>query len=271
MPSGGLMRISCLQYTAEPDLAISESRLYPLLDEAIQGAAQVILLPECALFLSSTQAQSRSHALSIDSPEIKRLTNYALTHGVTLIVGSLIMCVDGVIKNRTLVINHLGEIVANYDKIHLFDVDLGSRESYRESALFEAGTAPTMITLREWQVGLSICFDVRFPSLYRHYALSGAELIVVPAAFTKTTGQAHWSTLLRARAIENGCFIAAAAQCGVTQQGRETYGHSVVFDPWGDCVGILGNEPGVLTVDIDRTLVARTRASIPVISQHQDF
>ena len=265
------MRISCVQYTAEPDLAVSESRLYPLLDQAVQGGAQVILLPECALFLSSTQAQSRSYALPIDSPEVKRLTKYALTHRVTLIVGSLIMRVDGSTRNRTLVIDHLGEIAATYDKIHLFDVDLGSGESYRESALFEAGTAPTLVTVREWQVGLSICFDLRFPSLYRHYALSGAELIVVPAAFTKTTGQAHWSTLLRARAIENGCFIVAAAQCGVTQEGRETYGHSAVFDPWGDCVGILGNEPGILTVDIDRALVAKTRATVPVMSQHRDF
>ena len=271
MPSGGLMRISCVQYTAEPDIAVNESRLYPLLDQAVQGAAQVILLPECALFLSSTHAQSRSHALSIDSPEVKRLTKYALTHRITLIVGSLIMRVNGIIRNRTLVINHLGEIAATYDKIHLFDVDLGSGESYRESALFEAGTAPKQITVQGWQVGLSICFDLRFPSLYRHYALLGAELIIVPAAFTKTTGAAHWSTLLRARAIENGCFIVAAAQCGVTQEGRETYGHSAVFDPWGDCVGILGNEPGVLTVEIDRAVVARTLASVPVMSQHRDF
>lgn len=265
------MRISCVQYTAEPDLALSESRLYPLLDQAVEGAAQVILLPECALFLSSIQAQSRSHVLSIDSPEVKRLTEYALRHRVTLIVGSLIMLVDGITRNRTLVINQSGEIVATYDKIHLFDVDLGSGESYRESALFEAGTAPTLVTIREWQIGLSICFDLRFPSLYRHYALSGAELIVVPAAFTKTTGQAHWSTLLRARAIENGCFIVAAAQCGVTQEGRETYGHSAVFDPWGDCIGILGDEPGVLTVDIDRSVVVRTRATVPVMSQHREF
>ena len=120
------MRISCVQYTAEPDLALSESRLYPLLDQAVQGAAQVILLPECALFLSSTQAQSRFHALSIDSPEVKRLTEYALRHRVTLIIGSLIMLVDGITRNRTLVINQSGEIVATYDKIHLFDVDLGS-------------------------------------------------------------------------------------------------------------------------------------------------
>lgn len=264
------MRISCVQYTAEPDLAESESRLYPLLDQAVQGASQVILLPECALFLSSTQEQSRSHALPIDSPEVKRLTEYALTHRVTLIVGSLIMRVDGFTRNRTLVINHLGEIGATYDKIHLFDVDLESGESYRESALFEAGTAPTLVNILDWQVGLSICFDLRFPSLYRHYALSGADLVVVPAAFTKTTGQAHWSTLLRARAIENGCFIVAAAQCGVTQEGRETHGHSAVFDPWGDCVGTLGNEPGVLTVDIDRGLVAKTRATVPVMGQHRD-
>jgi predicted amidohydrolase len=212
------MRISCLQYTAEPDLALSESRLYPLLDEAVAARASVALLPECALFLSSDQAVSRAHALAIDSPQVE-----------------------------------------------------ASRESYRESALFDAGTKPQLTRINGWSVGLSICFDLRFPSLYRHYALAGAELMVVPAAFTKTTGEAHWDTLLRARAIENGCFVAAAGQCGVTREGRETYGHSVVYDPWGLCLGKLDDSPGVLTIEMDRSKVETVRASVPVMSQHRDF
>ena len=212
------MRISCLQYTAEPDIALSESRLYPLLDEAVASWASVALLPECALFLSSDQAASRAHALAIDSPQVERLRSYASTHRITLIVGSLMMQIDDQILNRTLVIDAEGEIQTTYDKIHLFDVDLASGESYRESALFDAGTKPQLTRINGWRVGLSICFDLRFPSLYRHYALAGAELMVVPAAFTKTTGEAHWDTLLRARAIENGCFVAAAGQCGVTRE-----------------------------------------------------
>jgi predicted amidohydrolase len=235
------MRISCVQYTAEPDLAISEDRLYPLMDEAVTARADVILLPECALCLSSNQAISRAQALTIEAPEVHRLRQYAADHAVTLIVGSLIMATDQGVKNRTLVINPQGMIQATYDKIHLFDVDLASGESYRESAL------------------------------YRHYGLAGADLVVVPAAFTKTTGQAHWSTLLRARAIENGCFIVAAGQCGRTTEGRETYGHSVVYDPWGDCLGELSDEPGVLTVDLILDRVQAVRSSVPVMTQHRDF
>ena len=265
------MRISCLQYTAEPDLATSESRLYPLLDQAVAGHADVALLPECALFLSSNQSSSRANALAVDAQEVIRLQKYAADHQITLIVGSLIMDTDQGVKNRTLVIHRDGSIKATYDKIHLFDVDLASGESYRESALFEAGSMPVMTSIAGWMVGLSICFDLRFPALYRHYGLSGAHLIVVPAAFTKTTGQAHWSTLLRARAIENSCFIAAAGQCGRTSEGRETYGHSVVFDPWGDCLGELSDEAGVLTVDMGLEQVQAVRSSVPVMSQHRDF
>ncbi|MDC3058250.1 carbon-nitrogen hydrolase family protein [Litorivicinus sp.] len=265
------MRISCVQYTAEPDLAISEGRLYPLMDEAVTAESEVILLPECALCLSSNQAISRAQALTIEAPKVNRLRHYAADHAVTLIVGSLIMATDQGVKNRTLVINPQGIIQATYDKIHLFDVDLASSESYRESALFDAGSSPTMTLIGDWTVGLSICFDLRFPALYRHYGLAGADLVVVPAAFTKTTGQAHWLTLLRARAIENGYFIVAAGQCGTTTDGRETYGHSVIYDPWGNCLGELSDEPGVLTVDLILDRVQEVRSSVPVMSQHRDF
>ena len=152
------MRISCLQYTAEPDLALSESRLYPLLDQAVAARPEAILLPECALFLSSNQSLSRAHALASDAEEVMRLQQYAVDHQVTLIVGSLIMNTDQGVKNRTLVIQRDGSIAATYDKIHLFDVDLASGESYRESALFEAGSMPVMTSIAGWTVGLSICF-----------------------------------------------------------------------------------------------------------------
>ena len=143
------MRISCLQYTAEPDLDLSESRLYPLLDEAVAARASVALLPECALFLSSDQATSRAHALAIDSPQVERLRSYASTHRITLIVGSLIMQIDDQILNRTLVIGAEGQIQTSYDKIHRFDVDLASGESYRESALFDAGTHPQLTPIND--------------------------------------------------------------------------------------------------------------------------
>ena len=148
------MRISCLQYTAEPDLVLSEARLYPLLDEAVATGASVALLPECALFLSSDQASSRAHALAIDSPQVERLRSYASTHRITLIVGSLIVQIDDQILNRTLVIDAKGKIQTCYDKIHLFDVDLAFGESYRESALFDAGTKPKLTRINGWCVGL---------------------------------------------------------------------------------------------------------------------
>ena len=265
------MRISCLQYTAEPNCAQSESRIYPLMEQAVAKKSQVILLPECALFLSKTRALTQANALELDAPEISRFCHFASEYQVSLIIGSLVIKTDEAIRNRTLVIDPTGEIQTMYDKIHLFDVDLASGESYNESSLFEAGQVPQIASIGGWLVGLSICFDLRFPSLYRHYALAGAELLVVPAAFTRVTGEAHWHTLLRARAIENGCFVAAAGLCGVTCDGRETYGHSVVYDPWGKCVGELGMQSGCLTVDLDRSRVQEVRRCVPVIAKHMEF
>ena len=265
------MRISCVQYTAEPDLAISEGRLYPLMDEAVTAEPDVILLPECALCLSSNQAISRAQALTIDAPEVHRLRHYAAHHAVTLIVGSLIMATDQGVKNRTLVINPQGVIQATYDKIHLFDVDLTLGESYRESVLFDAGSSPIMTSIQDWTVGLSICFDLRFPALYRHYGLAGADLVVVPAAFTKTTGQAHWLTLLRARAIENGCFIVSAAQTGMHEQNRKTFGHSIIVDPWGNILADADKDVGFITADLDLNLVDEVRKKIPSLTHDREY
>ena len=265
------MRLSLLQYTAEASVSESEQRLYPLLEQAILDRPDVIVLPECALFLSTRQAASREAALAMDSDPVMRLAEFARAHQVWIIVGSLIIQRGDAIVNRTLVFDRAGQLQATYDKLHLFDVQLASGERYKESALFAAGDAPTQIEIEGCQVGLSICFDLRFPKLYRHYAASGASLMLVPAAFTRTTGAAHWHTLLRARAIENGCFVAAAAQCGDTFEGRQTYGHSLIFDPWGDCLGELPDTPGVLTQTLDLSAVNRARAQIPVIPQDRNF
>lgn len=265
------MRLSCVQYTAESSVSATEARLYPLLDQACDAGADWVLLPECALSLSASQAVARAGALQMDDPPVLRLREYARAHGVGLIAGSLVIQVGDQIFNRTVVIAPDGECLATYDKIHLFDVQLAEGEVYRESALFSAGAHPVSVDLPECSMGLSICFDLRFPKLYRHYAQSGAALVVVPAAFTRPTGAAHWHTLLRARAIENGLFIAAAAQCGRTAEGRETYGHSVVYDPWGRELGALGEAPGILTCDLDLTEVTRVRAQVPVLPKDRDF
>ena len=265
------MRISCLQYTAEADYQLTEARVYPLLERAVADGADLIILPECALFLSAHQLISQRAAIDASSPHVRQLQAFAKQHDIYLIIGSVITTTPSGLRNRTLLINRAGHIDATYDKIHLFDVDLPSGEKFRESELFDAGTEPQISHINGWSIGLSICFDVRFPALYRYYATNDVDLVVVPAAFTRVTGEAHWHTLLRSRAIENGLFIAASALCGVTQEGRETYGHSVIYDPWGECVGELDDLPGCLTVDIDRTLVRKIRSQIPVLSQNRIF
>ncbi len=163
-----------------------------------------------------------------------------------------------------------GEIVARYDKLHLFDVDLGEGERYQESRVYEPGTRLVVADADQLKVGSSICFDVRFPGLYQRLAQAGAEILAVPSAFTRPTGEAHWESLLRARAIETGSFVVAAAQCGAHVSGRKTYGHSLIVDPWGKVLLDAGDEPGayVVTVDIDKVKYARNR--MPSLSMSRD-
>jgi len=164
-----------------------------------------------------------------------------------------------------------GAIAARYDKLHLFDVDLADGESYRESALIEPGAQAVLATTPWATLGLSICYDLRFPQLYRSLAQAGAEVLTVPAAFTKTSGQAHWHVLLRARAIETGCFVLAPCQCGDHGGGHETYGHSLIIDPWGRVLADGGEEVGYITAKIDLAEVAKARAMIPALGHDRDF
>jgi len=168
--------------------------------------------------------------------------------------------------NRSLLIAPDGSVAAHYDKIHMFDADVGDGQSYRESHSFTAGTAPVIAPVDRLKVGLSICYDVRFPHLYRQLATDGAQLIMVPAAFTATSGAAHWHVLLRARAIETGCFIVAPAQSGVHADGRHTYGHSLIIGPWGDIIADAGTGDAVISATIDPDAIIRARRSIPSLA-----
>ncbi len=175
------------------------------------------------------------------------------------------------IANRSFLIDAGGGIVARYDKIHLFDVNLRTDEWYRESDNVSPG-ANAVIAPSPWGlIGLSVCYDMRFPQLYRQLAQAGAALITIPAAFTRTTGRAHWHVLLRARAIETGCFILAPAQCGEHAQGRQTYGHSLIVDPWGQVLADGGEEEGIILAEIDTALVAKARARVPSLDHDRDF
>src|SRR6476660_2182651 len=178
---------------------------------------------------------------------------------------------SGKVANRSYLITPQGEIAARYDKLHMFDVDLPGGESYRESQYFKPGEKAVLADLPFGRLGLSICYDLRFPALYRALAAAGAEIIAVPSAFTKQTGEAHWHALIRARAIETGAFVLAAAQGGKHENGRETFGHSLVVDPWGRILAEGGSEPGVVLAGIDPAEVAAARARVPSLQHGRRF
>ena len=193
--------------------------------------------------------------------------------GIHIHVGSnAIALPDGKLANRALLYDPNGELVTNYDKVHMFDVDLDNGESWRESSAYEPGTETVVADLPDARIGLAVCYDLRFPQLFRAQAMAGAEVLTVPAAFTRQTGEAHWHVLLRARAIENGAWVVAAAQGGLHEDGRETYGHSLIVDPWGRVVADAGNaEPGIVYAEIDTAASAAARKKIPNLRNARDF
>ncbi len=193
--------------------------------------------------------------------------------GIYLHIGSTaILRTDGKLANRAFLFGPDGSMLVSYDKIHMFDVDLDNGESWRESAAYEAGAAATVADLPIARLGFAICYDLRFPQLFQTEALAGAEVLSVPAAFTRQTGEAHWHVLLRARAIENGAFVVAAAQGGKHEDGRETYGHSLIVDPWGRVLAEADHaEPGVIVAEIDTALSAQARRKIPNLRNAREF
>ncbi|MDW6026361.1 carbon-nitrogen hydrolase family protein [Mesorhizobium sp. BAC0120] len=193
--------------------------------------------------------------------------------GLYLHVGSTAIArTDGKVANRAFLFGPDGARIATYDKIHMFDVDLDHGESWRESATYEPGTEAVVADLPFARLGFAVCYDLRFPQLFRAEALAGAEVLTVPAAFTRQTGEAHWHTLLRARAIENGAWVIAAAQGGLHEDGRETFGHSLIVDPWGRIVAEQGSdEPGIVYADIDTAVVAEARKKIPNLRNSREF
>ncbi|MHA1113263.1 MAG: carbon-nitrogen hydrolase family protein [Alphaproteobacteria bacterium] len=230
--------------------------------------ADFVFMPENVSMMEFGRKRILGKAAPEDAhPALAAFRELARETGAWLSVGSLTVSVaPDKVANRGYVIDSDGGIVARYDKIHMFDVDLDGGESYRESAIYRPGDAAVVADTPWARVGLSICYDLRFPYLYRALAQAGAELLVVPAAFTRQTGRAHWHLLLRARAVETGCFVIAAAQCGTHATGRETFGHSLIVAPWGEVLADGGEEPGVIVADIDLDRVVEARAKIPALS-----
>ena len=244
-----------------------------LIGEAKDRGAEYVLTPEMTNIMET--GRERFFASIVLEEQDAALTTFrelARTLGIFVHVGSLAIKVSAdKAANRSFLIDPRGEIVARYDKIHMFDVDLASGESYRESRNYRAGELAVLTDLPWGRLGLTICYDLRFPSLYRALAEAGASFLSIPSAFTKQTGEAHWHVLLRARAIENGCFVFAAAQGGTHENGRETFGHSLVIDPWGRVLTKGGVEPAVVLADVDLAEVGAARARIPSLQHGRRF
>ena len=269
--------IALIQTRTPASPAAALAHVEPLIREAAAGGAKLILTPEATNFLIKDPA-ARAAALTTEDDDavIGGLRELARALGVWLLIGSAIVKSgregDDRAANRSLLIDDTGAVVATYDKLHVYDVDLPTGERWRESAAIRPGDVAVVADTPWARLGLTICYDIRFPHLYRALAKAGAAMISVPAAFTVPTGEAHWETLLRARAIETGCWILAPAQAGLHEDGRRTWGRSTVVGPWGEVVAKLDHdEPGVLFATLDFDAVTRARTAVPQLTHDRDF
>lgn len=273
------MIAALIQLSVSDDPAANLPVTLDLVRAAATGGAGFVLTPECTNILSSDRAHQQAvlHPEETD-PTFAALRAEAERLGIWLLIGSLALKTgdaDGRFANRSFLIAPAGEIVARYDKIHMFDVDVAPTEKYRESEGYRPGSKAVLAQTPFARIGLSVCYDLRFPQLFRRLAKGGAQILTVPAAFNDTTGAAHWESLLRARAIENGCFVLAPAQCGThaahAGRPRRTHGHSLAVAPWGEVLADAGMAPGVTLVDIDLRRVDEARARVPSLSHDREF
>jgi predicted amidohydrolase len=242
-------------------------------EAAVQGAVYVQTPEMTGAVLRDQEARRASFTTQDRDLVVAAGARLSRELGIYLHIGSTaIVRADGKLANRALLFSPDGEAIATYDKIHMFDVDLDNGESWRESNAYEPGTQAVVADLPFARLGFAICYDLRFPQLFRAEALAGADVLTVPAAFTRQTGQAHWHVLLRARAIENGAYVIAAAQGGLHEDGRETFGHSLIIDPWGRIIAEAAHdEPGVIVADIDTVQSVSARRKIPNLKNARDF
>ena len=260
------MKAALLQMTSGIDPAVNAETIVDAVERAAGEGAEMLFTPEMSGLLDRDRKRAAGAIRAEDEDIVlERVRTAAARYRLWVHVGSLaVRRDDGRLANRAYVIDASGEIRARYDKLHLFDVDLPDGQSWRESASYAAGEAACVVETPLGRLGLTICYDLRFPALFAALSDAGAEIIAVPAAFTRPTGAAHWETLLRARAIESGAFVIAAAQAGHHQDGRETWGHSLAVDPWGDVLIDMGGSPGLGFVEINAARRADVLARIPV-------
>lgn len=267
-----MTRIALFQSCTGIDPAANAASLVAAIDEAASGGAEMLFTPEMSGLLDRDKERAARNARSEAEDEVLAACGEAARRNRLWVhLGSLaIRAGDGKLANRAFVIDSDGEVRARYDKIHLFDVDLPTGESWRESAVYSGGSqAVTVDGTPVGRLGLTICYDLRFPALFERLSDAGAQVIAVPAAFTVSTGEAHWHVLQRARAIEAGVFVAAAAQSGVHEDGRSTYGHSLLVDPWGEILLDMGKGTGVGFAELDLEKVDEVRRRVPAISHRR--
>ena len=264
---------ACVQLTSGREPAENVAAASDLVREAKAAGADIVLTPETTNMMEPSGRLLRDKAVpEADDASVAAFSALAAELGIWLLIGSVVVrAANDKAANRSILFDPSGTIAARYDKIHMFDVDIPDGQSYRESKSYAPGEQAVVADLPWGRLGLSVCYDLRFPYLYRALAHAGAEFLTVPAAFTRFTGQAHWHVLLRARAIETGCFVLAPAQCGTHAEGRQTYGHSLIVAPWGEVLADAGDEPGVVLAEIDPAKVQKARGMVPALTHDRAF
>jgi deaminated glutathione amidase len=278
--TGSPFTAACIQHTAGPDPEPNLHTVADLVRQARKAGAEFIMTAEASNLIESGRRRRDKARTEADDPFLAGMRDLARELGAWLLLGSLVIDPAGEtgaepseerLANRSFLIDSAGAIVARYDKIHMFDIDLANGESYRESNAYRPG-AQTVVAETPWGgLGMTVCYDVRFPHLYRALAQAGADFLTVPSVFTVPTGRAHWHVLLRARAIENSCFVFAPAQWGEHAGGRKSYGHSLIVDPWGEVLADGGETTGFITAKIDPGRIAEARRSVPSLTHDRAF
>jgi predicted amidohydrolase len=264
---------ACIQVNAVRDVYPNVETAVSLVRQAREEGADMVFMPENVCMMEWGRKNIQAKAMpEEDHVGLMAFRDLARDLGIWLHCGTLAVSLgDGMVANRTYVLDSDGAIRARYDKIHMFDVDLANGESYRESATFQPGGRAVLVDTPYGRLGLSICYDLRFPHLFRTLAKAGAHMLTIPAAFTRTTGMAHWHVLQRARAIETGCYVISPAQTGDHAEGRQTYGHAVIVDPWGQVLADAGTEPGIILARIDPEKIAEARSMVPALTHDRAF
>ena len=264
------LRVACVQLTAGSDKAANLEKAERLVARAAELGAELVALPEKWNLVGDPEALHAGAETLEQGESVAAMSTWAKRHGIVLVGGSIVERREGreKLSNTSLVFDAGGELVARYRKIHLFDVDVGGHV-YRESEAEEPGDEVVVAEAGGWKIGLTVCYDLRFPELFRLLALAGAELVTVPANFTQRTGMDHWQVLLRARAIENALFVAAPGQTGEPMAGRPSYGRSLIVDPWGTVLAQAPDRETVVLAELERSRIAETRSQLPALAQRR--